>query len=144
MQILDLQDSLYEGFLTLERNLENMRDFSSPLPLTNYSIFHPPLINYWGKFLTRVWNDILILTFLRSGKRSDPSVVCFVLQVRAKEPTQCFAFYVSIKNPAYWQVLTSFGKSNRMFVELMFSLNPPPLPRAPPLFPTPILLETQE
>ena len=26
MQILDLQDSLYEGFLTPERNLENMRD----------------------------------------------------------------------------------------------------------------------
>ena len=31
-----------------------------------------------------------MLTFLQSRKRSDPSVVCFVLQVRAKKPTQCF------------------------------------------------------
>ena len=76
------------------------RRSSSP-PLINFLIFFftqnivlpplsPLLINYWGKFSTRVWNDILILTYLWPCKRSEPSVVCFVLQVRAKKPTQCF------------------------------------------------------
>ena len=31
-----------------------------------------------------------MLTFLQSRKRSDSSLVRFVLQVRAKKPTQCF------------------------------------------------------
>ena len=75
-----------------------------PHPLTTFSIFfHPehsfstpstPLINYWGKFSTRVWNDILMLTFLQPCKRSDPSVVCFILQVRVKKPTQCFVYWM--------------------------------------------------
>ena len=33
-----------------------------------------------------------MLTLLRSRKRSDPSVVCFVLQVRVKKPTHCALF----------------------------------------------------
>ena len=45
-----------------------------------------PLMNYWGKFSFRVWNDMLMLTFLRSHKRNDQTRVCFVLQVRAKKP----------------------------------------------------------
>ena len=47
-------------------------------PLIDFSIFFPPrtfffhpppppLINYWGKFSTRVWNDILMLTFFAKG-----------------------------------------------------------------------------
>ena len=52
--------------------------FSSPSPPST------ALINYCGKFSTRVWNDILMLTFLQSRKRSGPSVVWFVLQVNAK------------------------------------------------------------
>ena len=59
-------------------------------PLINLSIFSLVLINYWEKFSTRVWNDILILSFSQSRKRSDPSGTCFALQVRAKKPTQCF------------------------------------------------------
>ena len=102
-------------------------------PLSNFPIFfqpehsppplhpHPPptpLITYWGKFSTRVWSDILMLTFLRSRKRSHPSVACFVFQVRAKKPTQCFVLYVCIKEPTYCQLLTSFRRSNQMFVNV--------------------------
>ena len=47
-------------------------------------------MNYWGKVSTRIWKDILMLTFLQSRKRNDPSVVCFVLQVFARKPTQGF------------------------------------------------------
>ena len=82
----------------------------SPLP----PLF-PPLINYLGKFSTRVWSDILMLTFLLSRKRSDPPACVFFLQVCANKPTQGF---VSIKKPTYCQLLTSFRRSNRMFVEV--------------------------
>ena len=87
-------------------------------PLINLSIFSHLLINYWRKFSTRVWNDILVLTFSQSRKRSDPSVMCFALQVRAKKPTQCFVLWVSIKKPTYCQLLTSFHRSNRTFVDV--------------------------
>ena len=64
-----------------------------------------------GKFSTLVLND-----------RSDPSVMCFVLQVCAKKPTQCFGLWVSIKKLTYWQLLTfitdQFCRSNRMFVDV--------------------------
>ena len=51
-----------------------------------------------------------MLTFLQSRKRSDPSVVCFVLQVRAKKPTQCFdvqffyftPFFASFVQKSIW------------------------------------------
>ena len=59
-----------------------------------------------------------MLTFLRSRKRSHPSVACFVFQVRAKKPTQCFVLYVCIKEPTYCQLLTSFRRSNQMFVNV--------------------------
>ena len=57
-------------------------------------------------------------TFLRSHKRGDWSVVCFVLQVWAKKPTKWFVLSVSIKKVTYCQLLTSFRRSNRMFVDV--------------------------
>ena len=39
------------------------------------------------RLITRVWHDILMLTLFRSRKRSDPSVVCFVLKIHVKKPT---------------------------------------------------------
>ena len=59
-----------------------------------------------------------MLTFLRSRKRSDPSVVYFAFQVHAKKPTQCFVLWVSIEKPTYCQILTSFRRSNWMFVDV--------------------------
>ena len=44
-------------------------------------------------------------------------MVCFVLQVRPKKPAQCFVLEVSIKKPTDGQLLTSFRRSNRMFVD---------------------------
>ena len=103
---------------SLGPSLECLIDNRRPPPLINFSIFFysehsffpphtppppppnspppppphsPSLINYWGKFSSQVWNDILMVNFLQSRKRSDPPVVCFVLQFRAKKPTQCFA-----------------------------------------------------
>ena len=85
----------------------------------DHSLLSPtPLINYWRKFSIRVWNDILMLISLRFRKRSGPSVVCLGLQVQAKKPTQCFVLKVSIKKPTYCQLLTSFRRSNRMFVDV--------------------------
>ena len=59
-----------------------------------------------------------MLTFLRSRKRSDPSVMYFAFQVRTKKPTQCFVLWVSIEKPTYCQILTSFRRSNWMFVDV--------------------------
>ena len=44
-------------------------------------------------------------------------MVCFVWQVRPKNPAQCFVLKVSIKKPIDGQLLTSFCRSNRMFVD---------------------------
>ena len=76
--------------------------------------FFPPRTLFFYSF----WNNVLILTFLRSYKRSNPSVVCFVLQVRVQKPTQFFVLQVSIKKPIFCQLLTSFHRSNWMFVDL--------------------------
>ena len=46
-----------------------------------------------------------MLTFMRSRKRRGLSVVCFVLQV-------------SVKKPTYHQLMTSFRRSNQMFVDV--------------------------
>ena len=55
---------------------------------------------------------------MRSRKRSGPSVVCFVLQVCAKKPTQCFVLQVSIKKPTYCQLLPSFLRSKEIFIDV--------------------------
>ena len=71
--------------------------------------FKLKIATLFGKFGPKNRNcqiyDVLMLTFLRSRKRIDPSVACFVLQV-------------SIKKPTYCQLLTSFRRSNRMFVDV--------------------------
>ena len=65
--------------------------------LLKNTLFSPPpsppplLINYWGKvFNLSLKRYTYANFFLRSHKRSGLSVVCFVLQVRVKKPTQCF------------------------------------------------------
>ena len=65
------------------------QDILIPIPLTSYPLTPPLSMNY--KFVTQS-------NFLRSRKRSDPSVVCFV---RAQKPTHCvlFCFVSYIKKP---------------------------------------------
>ena len=114
----------------LRRNLvptlEFLIDARTPSPANYYFDFFPPrafffhpltpclLIigeSFQPKFET-------MLAFWWSRKRSDLSVVCFVLQVCAKKSTQCFVLLPGIKKPTYCLLLTSFRRSNRMFVDV--------------------------
>ena len=62
-----------------------------------------------------------MLRFLRSRKKSDPSVVGFVLQVSAKKPT-LFCFVSLYKEANLCQLLILFRRSNRcMFVDVFIA-----------------------
>ena len=88
-----------------------------PPPEHSFSTPSRQLNNYLGKISTRFWNDILMLNFLRSRKRNDPSVV-FCFAGSCKEANIVFCFVSCIKKPTYCQLLTSFRRSNRMFVDV--------------------------
>ena len=59
--------------------------------------------------------------FFAIPQKEWPSVVCFVLKVHARKPTQCFVLYVSVKKPTYFQLLTHFAEVIECL--LMFLLN---------------------
>ena len=71
-----------------------------------------------GKVFNPILKRYTYADFFCDLAQGHPSVVCFVLQVHAKNPTQCFTLKVSIKKPIYCQLLTSFRISNRMFVDV--------------------------
>ena len=64
-----------------------------------------------------------MLTFLRSRKRSDLSIVCFVSQVRAKKPTHCVLLCKLYEEANSLPLLTSFRGSNRMFVDVFIEVS---------------------
>ena len=61
-------------------------------------------------FSTRVWNDILMLTFFWISQKEWPICRVFCFASSREE-----VLYVSVKKPAYCQLLTLFRMSHRMF-----------------------------
>ena len=76
-----------------------------PPPQINFSIpprslFPPPsppsLINYWGKFSTRVWNDILMVTFFARSQKEWPVCSLFCFATSCKDVNTIFRFFSTL------------------------------------------------
>ena len=102
--------------------------------LINFSIFfHPghsyssssPPINYWGKFPTqknflKQYSYADFFAKRTTSLKERPRLYCVLFCNLCKEAnTFCFVLYVSAKKPTYYQLLTSFRISKRMFVDVV-------------------------
>ena len=90
-----------------------------PIPLIILSIFfhsgHSTQTNFCKQYK---YVDFLEISI---NKRLVCIVLCFVSSCRDAN-TFCFVLYVSIKNPTYCPLMTSFCKSNRMFDVILWNV----------------------